>query len=58
MREVMSEASRFVLRGVEVGADAQIVCWPDRFGDARGRELFPKILDVLAQIEARECRRA
>jgi DNA polymerase-1 len=36
MQEAMREASRIVLNGFELGADAQIVRYPDRYMDERG----------------------
>jgi hypothetical protein len=35
-RAAMAEASRIVLRGFEIGADAKIVRWPDRYVDDAG----------------------
>ena len=33
----MAEASRVVLDGLEVGTDVEIIEWPDRYADDRGR---------------------
>ena len=32
-QEIMKEASRIVLGGFELGSDAKVVTWPDRYAD-------------------------
>lgn len=43
----MAAASRAVLDGFELGTDAEIVRWPDRFSDDRGAAMWTKILALL-----------
>lgn len=40
MQACMAEASRVVLDGFELRADAQIVRWPARYQDARGKRMW------------------
>jgi hypothetical protein len=53
MRAAMAEASRAVLSGFELGTDANIICWPDRYSDPRGAVMWARILK-LALSENRE----
>ena len=43
-RAAMAEASRVVLRGFEVGADAKIVSWPDRYVDDAGAAFWETVM--------------
>ncbi len=43
-RSAMAEASRVVLRGFEIGADAKIVCWPDRYVDDAGAAFWETVM--------------
>jgi hypothetical protein len=43
-RAAMAEASRVVLRGFEIGADAKIVRWPDRYVDDAGAAFWETVL--------------
>jgi hypothetical protein len=36
LQACMREASRIVLGGLELGSDAKVVRWPDRYADKRG----------------------
>ena len=36
----MAEASRVVLSGFELRSDAKVVCYPNRYGDPRGRRMW------------------
>jgi hypothetical protein len=40
----MAEASRVVLRGFEIGADAKIVRWPERYVDEAGATFWHTVL--------------
>ena len=44
----MGEASRIVLGDLEIGTDAKIVRYPERFTDPRGQDLFDRISRLLA----------
>ncbi len=47
MREVMCQASKFILDGAEVKTDREIYCYPETFQDKRGEEMFNKIVNLL-----------
>jgi hypothetical protein len=46
-RAAMTEASRVVLDGVEIGTDAEIIRWPDRCADPRGAVMWERITALL-----------
>jgi DNA polymerase I len=43
-RAAMAEASRVVLRGFEIGADAKIVSWPERYVDDAGAAFWETVM--------------
>jgi hypothetical protein len=43
-RAAMAEASRVVLRGCEIGADAKIVSWPERYVDDAGAAFWETVM--------------
>jgi hypothetical protein len=43
----MAEASRIVLNGFELGTDAQIVRYPDRYMDERGAVMWDRIMGLI-----------
>jgi len=43
-RIAMAEASRIVLRGFEVGAEAKVVRWPDRYADEAGTAFYETVI--------------
>jgi DNA polymerase I-like protein with 3'-5' exonuclease and polymerase domains len=47
-RAAMTEASRVVLRGFEIGADVKIVSWPDRYVDDAGAAFWETVLRLAA----------
>jgi DNA polymerase family A len=49
MREAMREASRIVLNGFELGTDAQIVRYPDRYMDERGAMMWDRVMKLIAE---------
>jgi DNA polymerase I len=51
MQQVMREASRIVLDGFELRADAQIVKYPDRYMDERGEVMWGRVMALMDQIE-------
>jgi DNA polymerase I len=51
MQQVMREASRVVLDGFELRADAQIVKYPDRYMDERGEVMWGRVMALMDQIE-------
>lgn len=50
-RETMAEAGRIVLDGFNLGADAELVRWPDRYVDGRGVVLWNTVMELLSAIE-------
>ena len=51
MQDVMREASRIVLDGFELGTDATIVRWPDRYQDPRGAMMWRRVVRLLEEAE-------
>ena len=51
LRACMTEASRIVLDGFEIGTDAKLIRWPDRFMSERGEEMWNRVMRLLAQAE-------
>jgi hypothetical protein len=43
----MAEASRLVLSGFELRSKSEIVKWPDRYMDKRGREFWDRVMALL-----------
>ena len=52
-RAAMGEASRIVLSGLEVDTDAEIVAWPHRYCDERGRVMWERVMKLLEGRERR-----
>jgi len=48
MQEAMREASRIVLNGFELGTDAQVVHYPDRYMDERGVVMWGRVMNLIA----------
>ena len=46
-RAAMAEASRVVLAGLEVDTDVEIIRWPDRYADERGRVMWERVTELL-----------
>ena len=51
MREAMREASAIVLAGFDLGTDAKLVRYPDRFMDSRGEEMWGRVMDLIGEAE-------
>jgi hypothetical protein len=51
-QRTMAEASEIVLGGFRLRSDAQIVRYPDRYMDARGREFWDRVMALLPGSEA------
>ena len=47
----MAEASRVVLNGFELGADAELVRWPGRYMDPRGAVMWETVMALLDDLE-------
>jgi hypothetical protein len=51
-RALMAQASRDVLSGFELRSEKdKVVCWPDRFTDGRGQEMWDKVMRLLDAAE-------
>jgi hypothetical protein len=50
MRACMAEASRAVLGGFELGTDATVVRYPDRYADKRGARMWAEVTSLIEQI--------
>jgi DNA polymerase I len=52
MRAAMAEASRIVLNGFELGTDASIVHYPQRYSDKRGAKMWAEVTSLINQFNA------
>jgi hypothetical protein len=50
MRAAMAEASRVVLGGFELGTDAAVVRYPDRYADRRGTRMWDEVTSLIGRI--------
>ena len=53
-RAAMAEASRIVLDGLEVDTDVEIIRWPDRYADERGRVMWERVTELLEGKEGQQ----
>jgi hypothetical protein len=44
---MMAHASSVVLDGLEVGTDADVIRWPDRYADPRGAIMWSRVTELL-----------
>jgi hypothetical protein len=58
MRAAMAEASRHVLAGFELTTDANVIRWPERYSDPRGRQMWQRVSDLVMMAEHSQCRGA
>ena len=49
MHEYMRKASRIVLGGFELRTEADIVRWPDRYSDPRGKVMWGRVMRLIEQ---------
>ena len=47
MREMMTKAGRAVTGGLDICTEAEIVRWPDRYMDERGKGMWEKVISLL-----------
>ena len=47
-RAAMAEASRIVLGGLEVDTDVEVITWPDRYADPRGKIMWERLNRLLS----------
>jgi hypothetical protein len=50
-RASMAEASKVVLSGLEVETDVEIIRWPQRYADARGRVMWERVTELMGRRE-------
>jgi DNA polymerase-1 len=50
-RSLMREASRVVLGGFELGSDAKVIRYPERYSDKRGVAMWEAVMKLLDEIE-------
>jgi DNA polymerase I len=53
MRAAMAEASRVVLDGFELGTDAAVIRYPDRYMDKRGGVMWERTLSLITRQDAK-----
>jgi hypothetical protein len=51
MREAMREASSVVLAGFELETDAKLIAHPDRYEDARGRQMWSRVMKLIGEAD-------
>jgi hypothetical protein len=49
MQDAMREASRIVLDGFELGTDAKVVRYPDRYMDERGSTMWDRVMKLIKE---------
>jgi DNA polymerase I len=49
MRDIMSKAGRAVTGGLDIRTDAEVVRWPGRYMDERGKAMFEKVVGLLGK---------
>jgi DNA polymerase family A len=52
MQDAMREASRVVLDGFELGTDAEIIRYPDRYADPRGAVMWERVMTLIHETAA------
>ena len=57
MRTAMAEASRAVLSGFELGTDAAVVRYPDRYMDPRGQIMWERVIKLLLPSDRGQARK-
>ena len=50
-RNLMAQASREVLDGFELNTDVEIVRYPDRYMDKRGRKMWDTVQEIIRELE-------
>ena len=51
---IMAEASRIVLGGFEIGTDADVVKYPDRYMDEAGKDFWNTVTRLAGPLEGRQ----
>jgi hypothetical protein len=50
-RNLMAQASREVLDGFELNTDVEIVRYPDRYMDKRGRKMWDTVREIIDELK-------
>lgn len=50
LQECLREASRIVLGGFELGSDAEVFCYPDRYVDGRGKSMWELTVCLASEV--------
>ena len=53
MQDAMREASRIVLNGFELGTDAKLIRYPDRYMDERGTVMWERVMKLIDEHQER-----
>jgi DNA polymerase-1 len=51
MQQAMAEASRIVLDGFELGTDAKVITYPDRYMDERGVVMWDRVMKLIGEVQ-------
>lgn len=53
-KAAMTEASRAVLDGLVVDTDVEVIRWPERYSDDRGRVMWERVTEILSRCEGQQ----
>ena len=53
MQAAMKEAAAVVLNGFELGSDAKVVAYPDRYSDPRGETMWKRVMELIGEAGCR-----
>jgi hypothetical protein len=48
-QDLMKEASRIVLDGFELGSDAKVIRYPERYMDKRGTKMWNMVMGLIGE---------
>jgi DNA polymerase I len=54
MQAAMREASVIILNGFELGTDADVIKYPNRFSDERGTVMWLRVMSLIGTQDARQ----
>jgi hypothetical protein len=58
MRAAMADASRIVLGGFELGTDAAVIRYPERYMDKRGKVMWDRVLTLITHYQKEKAEKA
>jgi DNA polymerase I len=53
-KAAMTEASRVVLDGLVVDTNVEVIRWPERYSDDRGRVMWERVTEILSRCEGQQ----